>query len=71
MFMNDAKLERPVAIHKVKWRHGNRMVKIRSLCCEATRRILCEVKWRYSNKIESIGLRKCPCYHYFAKEVIS
>jgi len=26
---------------------------------------------RYSNKIESIGLRKCPYYHYLTKKVMS
>jgi len=25
---------------------------------------------RYSNKIESVSLRKCPCYHYFTKKVV-
>jgi len=24
--------------------------------------------WRYSNKIESVGLRKYPYYHYLAKK---
>jgi len=26
---------------------------------------------RYSNKIESVGLRKCPYYRYLAKKVMS
>jgi len=26
---------------------------------------------RYSNKIESVGLRKCPYYHYLTKKVMS
>ena len=25
---------------------------------------------RYSNKIESVGLRKCPYYHYLTKKVM-
>jgi len=37
--------------------------------------VLCEVKWwrfsRYSNKIESVGLRKRPCYHYLTEKVTS
>jgi len=26
---------------------------------------------RYSNKIESVGLKKCPHYHYLSKKVMS
>jgi len=26
---------------------------------------------RYSNEIESVGLRKCPYYHYLTKKVMS
>jgi len=26
---------------------------------------------RYSNKVESVGLSKCPYYHYLTKEVTS
>jgi len=26
---------------------------------------------RYSNKIESVGLRKCPYYRYLTKKVMS
>jgi len=26
---------------------------------------------RYSNKIESVGLRKCPYYRYLTKKVVS
>jgi len=26
---------------------------------------------RYSNKIESVGLRKCQYYHYLTKKVMS
>jgi len=26
---------------------------------------------RYSNEIESVGLRKCPYYHYLSKKVMS
>jgi len=26
---------------------------------------------RYSNKIESVGLRKCPCLRYLTKKVMS
>jgi len=25
---------------------------------------------RYSNKIESVGLRKCPCYHYLTVKMM-
>jgi len=30
----------------------------------------CEDLARYSNKTESLGLRKCPYYHYFIEKVI-
>ena len=26
---------------------------------------------RYSNKVESVGLRKCPYYYYLTKKVMS
>jgi len=48
------------------------VVTIRSLCCGATRRIVLrgEDLSRYSNKIESVGLRKRPYYHYLVKKVM-
>ena len=41
-------------VHRVKWRHRE----LWSLCCGAT---------RYLKRIESVGLWKCPYYHYLAK----
>ena len=38
------------------------------------RRVQCEVMQdlsRYSNKTESVGLIKCPHYHYLTKNVMS
>jgi len=48
------------------------MVTVRSVCFEATWSTvkLSGGLWRYSNKIESVVLRKCPYYHYLTKKVI-
>jgi len=63
----------------VKWRHSNvwSHYDLRSLCYGATRRTVWSGEDRnlpmscYSDKIETFGLRKCPCYQYLTKNVIS
>ena len=58
-------------IHRVKWCHIS-VVAIRSPFCGATpsycARLSGEDLSRYSNKIESVGLRKCPYYRYHTKK---
>ena len=62
----------------IEW--SDATVTIRSLCCAATRRIYCaklsgddlSPKFsRYSNKIESVGLRQYLYYSYLTKKVTS
>jgi len=59
------------AIHRVKWRHSNNndlyVVGSTVSCVKLSGEDLS----RYSNKIQSVGLRKCPYYEYATKKVIS
>jgi len=64
----------PSCIDGVKWRHIS-VVAIRSPFCRS-RPLYCawlsgEDLSRYSNKIESIGLSKCPYKRYLTKKVMS
>jgi len=70
-------------IHRMKWRHSN-LWSYYDLYVVGQYGVLCKVKlcvstepkwsdkglWCYSNKIESVGLRKYPYYHYLTKKVM-
>jgi len=57
-------------IHRMKWSQKSVIFMLwgnTSYCVK----LRVEDLLRYSNKIESVGLRKCPYYHYLTKEVMS
>jgi len=62
------------AIHRVIWRHIS-VVAVRSPFCRSTPSYCAQLSGenlsRYSNKIESVGVRRCPYYRYLTKKVMS
>jgi len=60
----------------VKWRHSNLWLQY-NLHFVGQHVVLSVVRLsgadlsRYSNKMESVGLRKCPYYYYLTKKVMS
>ena len=63
-------------IHRLKWRHSNQWSQndlnvvaqheVNTVWSQLVK--ICRVN---SNKIESVGLRKCPYFHYLTKKVMS
>jgi len=59
--------QKGVAVHNVKWRHSNlwscNTISMLWGSSAYSVKLSGEDLSRYSNKIESVGLRKCPYYH--------